>query len=59
MLQWRTAGDSMDETQPEGSTIAAELKIDVTLIAKLNLADFQNAVPLVRQSVALPGDSHR
>ena len=38
----------MDETPPEGSTIAAELKIDVTLIAKLNLADFQNAVPLVR-----------
>lgn len=38
----------MDETPPEGSTIAAELKIDVTLIAKLNLADFQNTVPLVR-----------
>lgn len=38
----------MDETPPEGSTIAAELNIDVTLIAKLNLADFQNAVPLVR-----------
>lgn len=38
----------MDETQPECSSIAAELKIDVTLIAKLNLADFQNAVPLVR-----------
>ncbi|GAB2490516.1 DUF3320 domain-containing protein [Comamonas humi] len=41
-------GDSMDETQLEGSTTAAELKIDVTLIAKLNLADFQNAVPLIR-----------
>lgn len=38
----------MDKTPPEGSTIAAELKIDVTLTAKLNLADFQNAVPLVR-----------
>ncbi len=38
----------MDETQPEGSTIAAELKIDVTLIGKLNSADFQNAVSLFR-----------
>lgn len=38
----------MDETQLEGSATAAELKIDITLIAKLNLADFQNAVPLVR-----------
>lgn len=38
----------MDETQPQASAVAAELKIDVTLIAKLNLADFQNAVPLVR-----------
>ena len=38
----------MDETQPEGSAITAKLKIDVTLIAKLNLADFQNAVPLIR-----------
>ena len=38
----------MDETQPQGSAAAAELKIDATLIAKLNLADFQNAVPLVR-----------
>lgn len=35
----------MGETQLESSTTAAELKIDVTLIAKLNLADFQNAVP--------------
>ncbi|WP_233237846.1 DUF3320 domain-containing protein [Bordetella sp. LUAb4] len=39
----------MDETQPKESAITAELKIDVTLIAKLNLADFQNAVPLVRE----------
>lgn len=38
----------MDETQPQDSAVAAELKIDVTLIAKLNLADFQNAVPLLR-----------
>lgn len=38
----------MDETQPQGSAAAAELKIDATLIAKLNLADFQNSVPLVR-----------
>lgn len=38
----------MDETQLQGSAAAAELKIDATLIAKLNLADFQNAVPLVR-----------
>nr|WP_198408267.1 hypothetical protein [Castellaniella defragrans] len=38
----------MDETQPQSSAAAAELKIDVTLIAKLNLADFQNAVPLIR-----------
>lgn len=38
----------MDQVQPESSDIAAELKIDVTLIAKLNLADFQNAVPLIR-----------
>jgi len=38
----------MDETQPDSSATAAELKIDVTLIAKLNLADFQNAVPLLR-----------
>lgn len=38
----------MDEKQTGGSTIEAELKIDVTLIAKLNLADFQNAVPLLR-----------
>ncbi len=48
MLRRGTTGDSMDETQPQGSAVAAELKIDVTLIAKLNLADFQNAVPLVR-----------
>lgn len=38
----------MDETQVEGLAIVAGLKIDVTLISKLNLADFQNAVPLVR-----------
>ena len=38
----------MDETRPEGPTAAAELKIDISLIAKLNLADFQNAVPLIR-----------
>lgn len=38
----------MDETRPQDSAAAAELKIDATLIAKLNLADFQNAVPLVR-----------
>lgn len=38
----------MDETQLAGSVGAPELKIDVTLIAKLNLADFQNAVPLLR-----------
>ncbi len=38
----------MEETQTDGSAIAAEPKIDVTLIAKLNLADFQNAVPLIR-----------
>ena len=38
----------MDETQRQSLDVAAELKIDVTLIAKLNLADFQNAVPLVR-----------
>ncbi|AVS70338.1 DNA helicase [Paracidovorax avenae] len=38
----------MDETKPEDSPVVAELKIDVTLIAKLNLADFQNAVPLLR-----------
>ena len=38
----------MDETQTEDSATAAELKIDLTLIAKLNLADFQNAVPLLR-----------
>ena len=38
----------MDETKPQDSANAAKLKIDVTLIAKLNLADFQNAVPLVR-----------
>ncbi|WP_119106949.1 DUF4011 domain-containing protein, partial [Xanthomonas arboricola] len=38
----------MDETQLKDSATAAELKIDVTLIAKLNLADFQNAVPLLR-----------
>lgn len=48
MLRRGITGDSMDETPPEGSTIAAELKIDATLITKLNLADFQNAVPLVR-----------
>lgn len=38
----------MDETQPERSVAKAELKIDATLIGKLNLADFQNAVPLIR-----------
>ncbi|RYF41304.1 MAG: hypothetical protein EOO27_46475 [Comamonadaceae bacterium] len=38
----------MDETQPEASVKATELKIETTLSAKLNLADFQNAVPLVR-----------
>lgn len=38
----------MDETQSEGSATAAALKIDLTLAAKLNLADFQNAVPLLR-----------
>lgn len=38
----------MDETQAQGSAVAAELKIGATLIAKLNLADFQNAVPLIR-----------
>lgn len=38
----------MDETQPDSSATAAELKIDLTLAAKLNLADFQNAVPLLR-----------
>lgn len=38
----------MDEIQLEDSAISAELEIDATLIAKLNLADFQNAVPLIR-----------
>lgn len=37
----------MNEIQQE-SAVTAELKIDVTLIAKLNLADFQNSVPLIR-----------
>jgi len=48
MLWPGAKGDSMEDAQPQGSAAAAELKIDVTLIAKLNLADFQNAVPLVR-----------
>ncbi|MDQ2188216.1 hypothetical protein RBI13_23815 [Alcaligenaceae bacterium A4P071] len=38
----------MDETKPQGSAATAELKIDATLIAKSSLADFQNAVPLLR-----------
>jgi very-short-patch-repair endonuclease len=38
----------MDQTQLKDSATSAGLKIDATLIAKLNLADFQNAVPLIR-----------
>jgi len=38
----------MDDTTREVSVAVPELKIDATLIAKLNLADFQNAVPLIR-----------
>lgn len=38
----------MDEAQTEGSTTESERKLEVALIAKLNLADFQYAVPLVR-----------
>lgn len=39
----------MNEAQPKDSVTSTELKIDVTLIAKLNLADFQNSVPLIRE----------
>ncbi len=39
----------MDEAQLESSTAVAELEIDASLITKLNLADFQNAVPLIRE----------
>lgn len=49
----------MDETQLEDSATAAELKIDVTLIAKLNLADFQNAVPLLRDLWLVNETDHR
>jgi very-short-patch-repair endonuclease len=39
----------MDERQVDGQTAAAELRIEATLIAKLNLADFQNAIPVIRE----------
>jgi len=39
----------MNETQAQDSTKDAGVKIDATLIGKLNLADFQNAVPLLRE----------
>lgn len=35
----------MDEMQPKGLATAAELKIDLTQVAKLNLADSLNAPP--------------
>jgi hypothetical protein len=38
----------MDDLQLSGSAAMAELRIDATLTAKLNLADFQNAVPVLR-----------
>lgn len=39
------------EEQPEAAQqeVVRELKIEATLAAKLNLADFQNAVPLIRE----------
>ncbi|MDR1064213.1 MAG: DUF3320 domain-containing protein [Azoarcus sp.] len=39
----------MDERQLDGQTAPAEPRIEATLVAKLNLADFQNAIPVVRE----------
>lgn len=33
----------MDEMQPGGPAAPTKLRIDATLVAKLNFADFQNA----------------
>lgn len=39
------------EQQPEAAQqeVVRELKVEATFVAKLNLADFQNAVPLIRE----------
>lgn len=39
----------MDDRQLDGQTAPAEPRIEATLVAKLNLADFQNAIPVVRE----------
>lgn len=41
----------MEQVEPVGEIKAASLlpRIEVTLVSKLNLADFQNAVPLLRE----------
>lgn len=38
----------MEETAPQDLETTEQLKIDASLIGKLNLADFQNAVPLIQ-----------
>lgn len=41
----------MDDTKPtvESEPVRQRVAVDVTLISKLNLADFQNAVPMLRE----------
>ena len=41
----------MNAVMPQGDEKAERvgLRIDATLVAKLNLADFQNAVPMLRE----------
>ena len=41
----------MDMTMPEGAekNERSGVHIDATLVTKLNLADFQNAVPMLRE----------
>ena len=41
----------MDVMTPEGDKKSERLgvRIDATLVTKLNLADFQNAVPMLRE----------
>lgn len=39
----------MSDTPANSPLAPMELRIDATLISKLNLADFQNAVPMLRE----------
>lgn len=50
------SGDTGSESMativlPEETTTSAEVRIEATLIKKLNFADYQNAVPLLRELV--------